>query len=276
MSDELTVEQHYGNDSFTNRITAALETAGFTGNDITWSDLAPLDQFHTRGLPASRELAAMLEIAPGSTILDVGCGIGGSSRFLAATFGGDVTGIDLTPSFIETAILLSERTGLADSTHFEVADALALPFPNESFDYAWTQHVAMNIHDRATFYSEIHRVLKPGGRLAIHDVMAGPITPLHFPVPWARNPELSYLMAPDHMRDLLIETGFAIVKWSDASGLTKSWLDERQRTAPKAPQPGALGLHMVMGPEFGEMFDNLARNISEERVAFVQTVVEKA
>ena len=163
------VVSHYAATSLGTRIGDALHQTGLADNSdlINWKDLAPLDEFHVRGLAATEELAAGLHLAPGATVLDVGSGLGGPSRFLAATYRAHVTGIDLSPPFVEAATMLSERTGLSDRTTFRVADALDLPFDDSSFAYAWTQHVAMNIQDRARLYSEIFRVLEPGGLFAI-------------------------------------------------------------------------------------------------------------
>ncbi|MEO7217133.1 MAG: methyltransferase domain-containing protein, partial [Gemmatimonadaceae bacterium] len=197
------VIEHYGAAPLTVRINDALKRAGLGEGVVPWQELAALDQFHVRGLTASRELADAMKLAPSASILDVGCGIGGSSRFLAATYDANVTGIDLTPSFIEAAIMLSERAGLANVTHFAVADAVDLPYDDMSFDHAWTQHVAMNIHDRRGLYNEMHRVIKPGGLFAIHDIVEGDGGAIQFPVPWARDQTTSHLLSSDAMREAL-------------------------------------------------------------------------
>src|SRR5262249_56287153 len=91
------------------------------------------------------------------------------------------------------AAMLAERTGLADRLDYRVGDALAMPFPAQSFDVVWSQSVAMNIADRDRLNAEIRRVLKPGGRYAFSEVVSGPAGPLHFPVPWARDASISFL-----------------------------------------------------------------------------------
>ncbi len=271
------VVSHYAATSLRTQIGDALKQTGLTGNNdlIYWKDLAPLDEFHVRGLAATEELAAELQIAPEATILDVGSGLGGPSRFLAATYGAHVTGIDLSPSFVDSATMLSERTGLAHRTTFRVADALALPFEDLSFDHAWTQHVAMNIHDRARLYSEIFRVLKPGGLFAIYDVIGGNGEPLIFPVPWAREPAISFLLTSEALRDVLSATGFDVVSWTDTTAIANEWIARQQDARSRAPSSPAIGLHLITPPDFPIMMANLGRNLVEGRARMLQAILKR-
>ena len=213
----------------------------------------------------------MLGIEQGATLLDIGCGLGGPARFLAATYGCRVTGIDLSRPFVEAAELLTRRCGMTEDVAFQQADALDLPFNKASFDLAWTQHVAMNIADHETLYASIHRVLKPGGRLAIYDVIAGDGRPLVFPVPWARRPELSFLLTSEQMKAALAAAGFAELSWADKTAEGIAWFNELQAKYQAEPP---LGLHVVMGKEFAGMAANLARNFREGRARLVQTIVK--
>ena len=271
------VVSHYAATSLRTQIGDALHQTGLAGNNdlINWKDLAPLDEFHVRGLAATEELAAELQIAPEATVLDVGSGLGGPSRFLAATYGAHVTGIDLSPSFVDAATMLSERTGLAHRTTFRVADALALPFEDSSFDHAWTQHAAMNIHDRARLYSEIFRVLKPGGLFAIYDVIGGNGEPLIFPVPWAREPAISFLLTSDALRDVLMATGFEVVAWTDTTAIANEWIARQQDARSRAPSSPAIGLHLVTPPDFPVMMANLGRNLVEGRARMLQAILKR-
>ena len=266
------VTEHYGAASLTARINDALKRAGLGDGVVPWEELAALDQFHVRGLAASRDLAEAMGLAPSASILDIGCGVGGASRFLAATYGAHVTGIDLTASFIEAAIMLSERAGLADRTHFAVADALDLPYDDMSFDHAWTQHVAMNIRDRRGLYNEIHRVIRRGGLFAIHDIVEGHGGAIQFPVPWAREQATSHLLSSDAMRETLVQSGFEIVSWCDTTEDTKKWIERLLSQRHSAGPPPALGLGLVTGPDLPAMIANLGRNIAEDRARVVQVV----
>ena len=181
-------------------------SAHYSGIDL--EKIGPTDEFHVGGIHASSYLFAKLGIKPGATILDAGCGTGGAARLAATTFNANVTGIDLTLSFIEKAKIL----GGAD---FIQASVLDMPFEAHTFDTAYTIHVGMNIRDKKKFYSEAARVLKPGGIFGIYDVVGS--EPLTYPLPWASRADESFVITPDNMRTLLQEAGFEIQYEEDLS-----------------------------------------------------------
>jgi SAM-dependent methyltransferase len=197
------VARHYGRGGLLGRILAALAEAGKDVEHLTIDDLAPVDEFHSRRRRATEELARMLAPTASDHVIDIGSGLGGPSRYLAATYGCRVSGVDLTEEFVAVATELTRRTGLAARVDFRVGSALELPFADASFDLGWTQNVAMNIADRPRYYAEMHRVLKPGARLAIQDVAQGPGGPVPFPVMWADTPALSFLRTPEETRTML-------------------------------------------------------------------------
>jgi MPBQ/MSBQ methyltransferase len=268
------IEAHYS-------LTAAAQLAGailarFEGDGpVSVAELAAVDQLHSRGAVATRELARLAGIAPGETVLDAGSGIGGPARLLAAELGAGVTGIDLTPSFCEVARILSARTGLGDQVRFLQASALALPIADDSVDVAWTQHVAMNIADKPALYDELSRVLRRHGRLALHEIFTGEISPPHYPVPWARTAGSSFLEAPETLRQRL-SARFALATWQDATSATIAWAKETQakrQTLPKGAPPPIPAL--IFGEDFGRMADNLLRNLEERRVRVIEAVFRK-
>lgn len=274
------VRDHYATASLTERVSAALARAGFAEGPVQWSDLAPIDEFHTGGLAATREVVAALDPGDGDRVLDVGSGLGGPARLLAAQRGCDVTGIDLTPEFVKVAQLLTERTGLTDRVRFVSGDALDLPFEDGAFDAAITQHVAMNIADRARLYSEIHRVIRPGGRFALYDVVAGD-GQLTFPVPWARDPATSFLLTGDETRAAVAAAGFEEVAFADRTDTVvqgaRFWarnVDPPRGAAPVAPPapPPEFDLRDVMGDDFPKLAANLRENLVQGRARVIQLV----
>ena len=239
------VAQHYGKGGLLDRILGALAQAGKDIDHLTIDDLAPVDEFHSRRRLATQELAAMMAPSAADHVIDIGSGLGGPSRYLAATYGCRVSGVDLTPEFVETAIALTARVGLSDRVNFRVGSALDLPFPDASFACAWSQNVAMNIADRPRYYAEMHRVLRPGGRLAIQDVAMGNGAALEFPVMWADQPEISFLRTPEATRALLEAAGFRVLQWIDN---TETALAEAEaERARGSASPPILGVHIVVG-----------------------------
>lgn len=269
-----TIQTHYTRADLQDVILAALEKAGKDLNRLTPEDLAPIDQFHIRGRTATLELARTAGLDAAKHVLDVGSGVGGTSRCLAQEFGCRVTGIDLTDEYCRAAAMLSAKTGLAHLVDYRQGDATKLPFDDQAFDVVWTEHVAMNIPDKARLYKEMHRVLKPGGTLAIYDVLAGASGPVLFPVPWARTPDTSFLVAPNELRKLLEETEFTVTDWSDTTEAARVWFVTLAEKIRKEGFP-SLGFHLLLGADFKAMAQNQGRNLQEGRIVLAQIVARK-
>ncbi|HEX9253340.1 MAG TPA: methyltransferase domain-containing protein [Ignavibacteriaceae bacterium] len=268
------IQMHYTRADLGELILAALEKAGKDLNRLTPEDLAPIDQFHIRGRTATLELARTAGLDAAKHILDVGSGVGGTSRCLAKEFGCRVTGIDFTDEYCKAAAMLSVKTGLAHLVDYRQGDATNLPFDDQVFDVVWTEHVAMNIPDKTKLYKEMHRVLKPGGTLAIYDVLAGQVSPVLFPVPWARTPDTSFLVSPNELRKLLEETEFTITDWSDTTEAARAWF---VNLAEKIHNEGfpSLGFHLLLGTDFKVMAQNQGQNLQEGRIVLAQIVAKK-
>lgn len=265
------VRAHYDPPGLVDRIKTALAPVAPEDQPLTVAKLAMLDQFHTRGILATAELAAAVDLKPGDCVLDLGCGVGGPARYLASTFGCHVTGVDLSPSFIEAADYLTDRCGLTDRVEFKVGDALQVPFNDVTFDSVFLQHVAMNVADRAALYAEILRLLRPGGRFASYDIVLKEGEVL-YPAPWARDASTSFLLTAEDTRAALEDAGFMVALWRDD---TQTALD-RFKTAMAGPPPAGPGLGVIMGPAFQASAGNLGRNIGEGRVGVISAVLTRA
>jgi SAM-dependent methyltransferase len=274
--DHRDVETHYTRSALGAAILAALTASGKDIEHLTPDDLAPVDEFHSRRRLATAELAALLAPKASDRVLDVGSGIGGPSRFLAATYGCRVTGLDLTAEFCRVAADLARRTGLADRVDYRQGDATAMPFDAASFDLAWSQNAAMNIADRAGLYGEIHRVLKPGGRFALQEVTAGPGGAPHFPTPWSRDGGISFLLSPEATRAALEAAGFRVLAWEDktATALAEAQAEHARVKANPGPRP-ALGIHLLLGDDFPAMMKNGLRNLEERRTGLINAVLQR-
>ena len=272
MTDDLDgARDHYRATGLTERLRTTLAAFGPDEQRLTPEQLANLDQFHTRGLAATAELAKLAGITARMSVLDVGSGVGGPARFLAATYGCRVMGVDLSEPFVDAARYLTERTGQSGQVSFETASALELPFDDGHFDVVLLQHVAMNISDRARFYREIRRVLKLSGSFAIFDVVLNSGDP-HYPVPWARTPATSFLLTAAATRQVIELAGFRTLAWQDDTETAKAWFAQMRESGP----PPSPNLGVVMGPDFAQLAANLGRNLMEGRLGILTAVFEAA
>jgi sarcosine/dimethylglycine N-methyltransferase len=265
------VRDHYRATGLTERLKAALAALGPEDQQLTPQQLGALDQFHTRGLAATAELAKLAGITADMSVLDVGSGVGGPARFLAATYGCRVTGVDLSEPFVDAARYLTERTGQNGQVSFQTASALELPFDDGRFHVVLLQHVAMNIADRAQLYREIRRVLQSSGRFATFDVVLSSGEP-HFPVPWARTPATSFLLTAAATREAIEPAGFRALAWQDDTEMAKAWFAQMRAAGP----PPSPNLGVVMGPDFAQLAANLGRNLMEGRLGILTAVFEAA
>lgn len=268
------VARHYQIGTVGKRILAALEAGGTDVENLRPEDLAPVDEFHIRGRQSTEELARLSELSEADRVLDVGCGIGGSCRYLVSSFGCRTVGVDLTPEYIESARMLTSRVGLDEKAEFHEASALGLPFEDESFDVVWTEHAQMNIADKAAFYGEIARVLRRGGRFLFHDIFAGAVGDVHFPVPWAESADISHLVRPYELRAQLDRLGLHVVHWDDKTDVSRSWFREALARLEAGAAP-IVGIHLLMGENAPQKLENMARNLMEGRIAVIQAVLTR-
>jgi len=265
-SDARATNAYWGRDGLERRILDALAAAGKNVDALTIDDLAPADQFHGGGKPATERLARLAGLKPGTRVLDVGGGLGGPARTLAVQFGCRVTVIDLTESYVRAATALTARLGLADRVTHRVGDALALDAGGEPFDVVWTQNSGMNIEDKERLYAGFARVLRPDCLLMIQEPMAGSVQPVVFPVMWARDASASFLRSPDAMRALIEAAGFLVRAWEDVT-------DEVTGPSSAAVIPAHSVQRIIMGDALDAIIQAGQRNRVERRIVMTQAVL---
>jgi ubiquinone/menaquinone biosynthesis C-methylase UbiE len=262
---ETEVARHYARDNLESAILAGLTASGKDVDHLEADDLAPADEFHTGGRHATIELAAQAGFVRGSQLLDIGCGIGGPSRYFAAKLDCHVTGIDLTEDYTRTAEALARRVGLAARVKYQQASALALPFAPATFDGAYMMHVGMNIEDKPALFAEVRRVLKSGGVFAIYDVMRTGDGALRFPLHWAASARTSFLASPAEYRSMLEAAGFDVVKTRDRREFAREFFRQATRAAENGPPP--LGIHILMQRDVPQKLANVVANLEGGLIA---------
>jgi SAM-dependent methyltransferase len=275
MSEEIKhIHKYYSPNNLYNQIVEALEKLGKNLSNITLDDLQPVDEFHIRGNAATEELIKLANFTPDMHILDVGCGIGGSTRRLSDQTGCRVTGIDLSDEYIDTADRLTRLLGMEEKVDFHATSALDLPYEDNSFDGVWSLQMNMNIEDKKAWFVETLRVLKPGGRAIVYEVCGSKNSPQHFPVPWAQDSSMSFLVPPAAFREIIEAAGFEIDTWEDKTPLAQQAFANAKEPVGEPDLP-VLGVYMLVGNDIQTKAYNLHRNLDEERVSLIQTVVVK-
>jgi ubiquinone/menaquinone biosynthesis C-methylase UbiE len=266
MTHTATVVAHYSRGGLLDRLEAALRADGVDPARPTLEQLAPYDQFHSRGLEATEELAAGMPARPGDRLLDVGSGLGGPARWFARHFACRVAGVDLTPEFCEVARELTRRTAMASAVECHVGDALALPFGDGSFDGAYSMNVSMNIADKAALYREIHRILKPGGWLQLSEIARGNGPEPNYPTPWAATAAASFLVTPQQTRQALLAAGFQVLRLESTREQALAFGARSREAVARGEKPPHRTVPLVHGDAAAEAISNSARALAEGRV----------
>jgi SAM-dependent methyltransferase len=271
------IKTHYTCPALGAKIRRGLEKAGKIPGQISLRDLAPVDQLHTGAAPATIELMEQAGLDKGMTILDAGCGIGGTSRLLAQNFGLVVHGIDLSEEFIETASMLNQWCGFAKEgiINFQHGSLLALPYPDNFFDAVLCQHVLLNIKDKPKVFAEFSRVLAPRGKLILHEIVDGPGPDPLYPVPWAGNAAASMLCSRQDIEEYAEKAGFKLIFREDKTKRAALWW-EKVNAIKKARGTDPLNPSLVFGENARSFGANMERNFKEQAVLCVENIWVKS
>jgi len=270
---EEAINAQYGQSDLGKKILAILEGEGLDTARLTQDILAPIEELHLRGRSATIELAKEVGLNESMSVLDIGCGIGGPARTLASEFGCQVIGLELCEEYCHATEIINDRVGLSNKIEIRQGNALNMPFDNAIFDIVFIQHVLMNIENKKRLLSQTRRILRPKGRLALNTVCTGSITPIHFPVIWANNPDINFLLTPKELRQLISNSGFKELSWKDD---TKKILEgiERVRSKSRSKIPRPINLSLIVSDP-STKWRNIVRNLKEGRIEVIQGIFEK-
>ena len=274
---EAEITGHYTDGALYERLCALLAADGVDPNHPTLADLAPYDQFHGRALEATQELADLFDPGPDGHLLDIGCGIGGPARYLADRFGCRVTGIDLTPEFIDMARRLTDLVGMADFVSFELGNALAMPFDDDGFDGAFCMNVSMNIEDKDGFYRETLRVLRPGAPFVLSELASGNPDAVDYPTPWAKTQAASFLVSVEETVSGLEAAGFHVENVRDATDANLEFGKRSKAMLERGEKPPHRGVHLIHGPAMAKIATaNTAKGLISGNLVPVELLCRKA
>ena len=275
MSYEQTVSDHYLHGNLLDSIEAAIPKLGKTLESITVEDLGPVDEFHIGGRIATDRLLSQLNFSETDHILDVGCGLGGASRYIASKHDNSVTGIDLAQEYIDTGNVLCSWVGLNNRVTLQQGSALDMPFENESFDGGLMLHVGMNIEDKALLFAEIYRVMKPGAIFGVYDIMQINNGELSYPVPWATESSTSKLASPEQYKDAITSAGFTVTAEEARRDFALDFFKKMKEKTEAMGGPPPLGLHTLMKESTPIKLKNMVDNIAADLIAPVEIIIRK-
>lgn len=275
MSNDNAVSEHYLHGDLVNAIQAALAVLGKTVDSVTVEDLAPVDEFHIGGRLATENLLSQLNFSEQDHILDVGCGLGGASRYVANKYNSYVTGIDLTQEYIDTGSALCRWVNLDKRVTLHQGSALSMPFEDETFDGGYMLHVGMNIDDKDLLFREIYRVLRQGASFGVYDIMRNKEGELTYPVPWASESTISRLATSKQYTQALKNAGFEVSKENNRRDFALNFYKNLRAKIEANGGPPPLGLHTLMKASTPVKVNNMVKGITADYIAPVEIIVQK-
>ena len=280
VSTDDAIVDHYERADLVGSIEAAFGELGRPLDELTVDDLAPVDEFHVGGRPATASFMDRLELRLPMRVLDVGCGLGGPARFAATTYGCGVTGIDLTASYIEAAQTLSGWVGLDDLVSFHqmsAGDLVGDSRSSDPFDAAYLMHVGMNVADKHALFADLASLVKTGGTLGIYDLVRTDDGELEYPMPWASSAATSFVETQVAYESSLAAAGFEIVGARERPDMAMAFVNTvGAAAAARTGPPSPVGLHLVMGSTIGAKVRNLTAALEAELLTPVELLARSA
>ncbi len=275
MTHDQATSHHYTNGNLLDAIEAALTSCGKSPAKVSIDDLAPVDEFHIGGRGATEHFMEKLGLQKDQLVLDVGCGLGGAARYVAATFNTGVRGIDLTQEYIDTGNVLCGWVKLDNQVNLTQGTVLSMPCEDCLFDAAYMMHVGMNIADKQALFEEVYRVLSPGASFGIYDIMELSSSDIGYPVPWANTPATSFLATPATYQSSLEQAGFEVQEVAIRDEFAKTFFTEQRKKVEAAGGPPPLGLHTLIGTDTAAQFANLVEAIFADKISPAIIIAKK-
>jgi ubiquinone/menaquinone biosynthesis C-methylase UbiE len=269
------IVEHYGTGALLARLESALRADGADPAHPTVEALAPYDQFHGRGLEATEDMAALVVVRPTDHLLDVGSGLGGPARWLSTRFGCRITGIDLTPEFCAIAEHFTRLIGLDVRVHFQLGNALAMPFDDGTFEGAYSMFVSMNIADKPRLYREIYRVLRASGWLVLSEIARGNDCDVLYPTPWASTAAESFLSSADDTQEALRSAGFHVELVKNDLQRTLNFGAKVRAMLERGEKPPYRANALIHGDTAGVMLANVVRGYQDGSLVPIEVVARK-
>lgn len=272
MLSEKAVVDHYYHGDLLNSIKDAINELGKTPETVSIDDLAAVDEFHIGGREATEHLLGQIKISKQDHIIDLGCGLGGTARYIAKKYASKITGIDLTQEYIDTGNTMSSWLKLNKQVSLQQGSVLSMPFDEGTFDVGYMMHLGMNIENKEQFFKEVFRVLRPGSSFGIYDVMQMNTGEIVYPVPWATTASTSYVDTSENYKQAIENAGFVVTAENNRREFALMFFEKLRE---KNLKPETLGLQTLMQNTTTDKIKNMVSNISSELLAPVELIIKK-
>lgn len=275
MNDEDIIETHYTHGDLLKTLELVFNELGQMPDSVTMEQLAAIDEFHIGGRQATTHLIEQVQFADQVKLLDIGCGLGGTTRYLASHYDSQVIGIDLTAEYLNVGKLFNQNLGLTDKINLLQASALSLPFAEQTVDGVTMLHVGMNIEDKQKLFSEVFRCLRKKSYFLIYDVMQSNEGEIFYPLPWSSTAKNSYLASIETYQKALIEAGFEIHKINNRREFSINYFNQQAEVIKADRVKPTLSLQTLIRDDAKSKFSNLIQQIKSNVLAPVEIIAIK-